>query len=91
MILHRDGRPGGRSHDFQATRRPDPENIYQAKRAGLRGRMVSTWHVREADVDALLDGWDAEAVARGIARGDPRYRTEGEPWLRDKSGVSGDP
>ena len=71
-------------------RRPDPTRNYEAKRAGLRGRMVSTRHVREADVDALLDGWDAEAAGRGIARDDPRYRTEGEPWLRDRARVTED-
>ena len=71
-------------------RRSDPERIFEAKRACLRGRMVAMWKVREADVDTLLDCWDIVATARVIARHDPRYWSEGEPWLRYEAEVSDD-
>ena len=35
------------------TRKPDPTRIYEAKREGLRGRMVASWHVPEATGDQL--------------------------------------
>jgi hypothetical protein len=44
---------------------------------------VSSWLVREADVDRLLDAWDAEAVARGLERTDGRYWSEDEAWMGD--------
>jgi hypothetical protein len=65
-------------------RKPDPPRIYEAKRAGLRARMVSTRRVREVDVDRLLDGWDAEAAGRGLERADGRYWSDGEAWMRDR-------
>lgn len=50
--------------------------------------MVPTWLVSEVAADAALDGWDAEAASRELPRSDGRYWTEGEPWMRDKCGVS---
>lgn len=49
-------------------RGPNPQRIYEAKREGRRSRMVASWHVPEADADALLDAWDAEAGGRELAR-----------------------
>ena len=69
-------------------RRSSPENIYQAKRAGLRGRMVGSWHAQPDDADRALDGWDLEAATRGLARDSSAYWSEAEPWLRDECGVS---
>ena len=73
-------------------RRPDPDRIYQAKRAGLRGRMVSSWKVREADADALLDAWDIVASGMGLLRDDPRYWGERRDLAaRIRLGWRGDP
>jgi hypothetical protein len=45
-------------------RRADPERIYQAKLAGLRGRIVRQWHQSDDRADALLAEWDREATTR---------------------------
>jgi hypothetical protein len=52
-------------------RRTDPDRIQEAKRAGIRARMASTWGVTEARADELLDEWEAEAARIGPERSDP--------------------
>ena len=56
----------------------------------MRVRMVGLWHVDEAEVDRLLDEWEAEAAVRGLGRLDRWYWRSGADWLREKVGVSDD-
>jgi hypothetical protein len=67
-----------------------PQEGFDDGRNRLRTRMVGLWHVDEAEVDRLLDAWDAEAAVRGLGRFDRRYWNAGIDWLREKVGVSDD-
>ena len=66
-------------------RRPDPARIHAAQRAGLHGRMVSSWRVAPERADELLEAWAREAEVRGLAPGDRDYWSLGEPWLRERA------
>ena len=70
-------------------RRSTPDRIHEAKRAGLRGRMVDEWRLLPARADELLDEWEAEAARLGQERTDPTYWSEGEVWMRARSGRPG--
>jgi len=48
--------------------------------------MASTWGIGETRADELLDEWEAEAARIGPERGDPTYWSEGEIWMRARSG-----
>lgn len=63
-------------------RRPDPARIYEARRAGAVARLASRTGSERAE--QLVAGWEAEAEARGIPRGDARYWSEGAAWLEDR-------
>ena len=63
---------------------------FDVTRARVRETMVLMWRVDEADVDRLLDGWDAEAAVRGLDRFGWQYWSESNVWLRHKAGVSDD-
>jgi hypothetical protein len=71
------------------SRRPSPDAIHAAKRAGLRGRMVDEWRIAPDRADELLDEWDAEAARLGQERTDRDYWSEGEVWMRARSGRPG--
>jgi hypothetical protein len=67
-----------------------PQERFDDGHRRMRLRMVGLWHVDEAEVDRLLDEWDAEAAVRGPGRFDRRYWHAGSDWLREKVGVSDD-
>jgi hypothetical protein len=67
-----------------------PQERFEDGRTRMRVRMVGLWHVDEAEVDRLLDDWDAEAAVRGLGRFDRQYWNAGSQWLRAKVGVSDD-
>ena len=69
-------------------RRPNPQRIHEAKRAGNHSRMVSHWRVQLGIADKVPDAWDQEADGRGLARNDPRYWQEAGKWLSDKPWMS---
>jgi hypothetical protein len=60
------------------------QRIYEAKLAGLRGRIVEGWRQTEAAADALLDDWHAEASTRGLDRREPAYWDEGAAWIAER-------
>jgi hypothetical protein len=71
------------------TRTADPDRIHQAKRAGLRGRMVDDWRLLPERANELLDEWEAEAARLGQERTDRDYWAEGEVWIRARAGRPG--
>ena len=64
-------------------RRRDRERIYQARRAGLVARLVST-AVAPDRADALVAAWEAHATAGGLARDGEPYWDEAWPWLESR-------
>jgi hypothetical protein len=67
-------------------RRRDPDRIREARRAGLHARMTNAWQLTPERASELLDGWDAEAEARGLSRDDARYASEQERWIKEQAG-----
>lgn len=65
-------------------RRPNPDRIREAQRAGLRARMIGHWRLTEARADELLAGWDAEAAERGIDPDGSDHVLDREAWLRER-------
>jgi hypothetical protein len=48
--------------------------------------MVSAWRIPPDTGNDLLDEWDAEAARLGQERTDREYWTEGETWIKARSG-----
>ena len=55
------------------------ERIYQAKRAGLVGRIAHAVGAERAE--ALMAAWEVEAAQRGLPRESVAFWTEVEPWM----------
>ena len=49
--------------------------------------MVTSWRMAEADADALLAAWEAEAKRRGMRPTDPGYWSAVEPWLEARRAI----
>jgi hypothetical protein len=60
--------------------RANRERVHEAQRAGLRNRLRHQRRVSQDVAEAILDGWAAEAAARGLGPDDPGYWSEG--WAR---------
>jgi hypothetical protein len=65
-------------------RRADPERIYQAKLAGLRGRILREWRQSEERADELLREWETEAATRGLDRREPAYWDAAARWIEGR-------
>ena len=46
--------------------------------------MVDVWRMSEADADALLAAWEAEAEGRGMRPSDHDYFATAQPWLEGR-------
>jgi hypothetical protein len=57
--------------------------IWQAQRAGLAARLRDTLRISPDRVEALIEAWEAEAVARGLAAADG-YWSAAETWLAER-------
>jgi hypothetical protein len=64
-------------------RRRDRERIYQARRAGLVARLVSSG-VAPDRADALVEAWEANAAASGLMRDGEAYWDQAWPWLEPR-------
>jgi hypothetical protein len=64
-------------------RRRDRERIYEARRAGLVARLMSSG-VAEDRALALVDAWEAQATASGLVRDGEAYWDEAWPWLEPR-------
>jgi hypothetical protein len=60
-------------------RRPTPERIHEAQRAGVRARLISSRMMPET-ADAWLAEWDALAARDGLAIGSG-YWTAAWDWI----------
>jgi len=64
-------------------RRRDRERIYQARRAGLLGRLMSSG-ITPDRADGLVAAWEVEATANGLVRDGEAYWDEAWPWLESR-------
>ena len=64
-------------------RRRDRKRIYQARRAGIVARLMSTGVAQER-AEALMAAWEVEATADGLVRDGEAYWDEAWPWLEPR-------
>jgi hypothetical protein len=65
------------------SRRPDPERIYSAQRAGTVARLTD--RLGSTKAEALVARWEAEAARRGVGRDAPAYWSEAERWFKEQA------
>jgi hypothetical protein len=63
-------------------RRADPERIYAAKRAGTVARYTSRVGAERAE--RLMAGWETEADARGLVRGQTPFWSDANAWFQEQ-------
>lgn len=61
------------------SRRPDPERIYQAHRAGTLQRLIGEGELPDR-AERLIALWEAETAQKGVER-DGRYWDAGWAWM----------
>jgi hypothetical protein len=49
-------------------RRPNPERIYEARRAAIESRLARSRTLSQEDVESWLAAWEAEGARRGLDR-----------------------
>ncbi len=64
-------------------RRRDLERIYQARRAGIVARLMSTGVLAER-AQTLMVAWETEATAVGLAPDFAAYWDRAWPWLEPR-------
>jgi hypothetical protein len=62
------------------TRKPDPENIYMARRTARFRRLVDEERVDELEAEHLITAWEREE-ARGLDRHASSFWPTGEEWM----------
>ena len=65
-------------------RRGDPKLIYQAQRAAILRRLVTTERLEELDAEHWIARWEREAEAIGRTRGSPSYWDDAWRWIEDQ-------
>jgi len=68
-------------------RRPDPERLYLAHRAGIASRLVSQARLSPAAAERWITAWEAEAAQRGLARHSDVYWRPAWDWITDRRRV----
>jgi hypothetical protein len=63
-------------------RRAEPDKIREAQRAGTLARLTSGGRISPERAEALLSGWEAEAVERGLVPGSSSYQLEKGRWIK---------
>jgi hypothetical protein len=63
-------------------RKPNPENIYIARRVGRSNRMVGQERMDELDAEHLMSVWEREAESRGLDRYSAQFWDEAEGLVR---------
>jgi len=58
-------------------RRPDPERLYLASRAGLLSRLEAQAHLSPEKAEEWMRRWEAEAASRGLDRRSGEFRGAG--------------
>ncbi len=68
-------------------RKPDPERIYQARRAANVRRLVLQHRLDELGAEQWIAAWEREAESRGLDRHAETFWEMGRTWIADgKSG-----
>ena len=67
-------------YDPAMSRRPDPDRIAEAKRAGLTARLRDTLGSEDV-AEALMATYHDQSTAAGITPASPAYWDQAETWL----------
>ncbi len=62
-------------------RKPDPERIYQARRAANVRRLVLTHRLDDLDAEQWVAAWERETASRGLVRDADTFWEEGQVWI----------
>jgi hypothetical protein len=62
-------------------RKPDPERIYQARRAANFRRLVLQDRLDELDTEHWIAAWEREAASRGLDRHGAPFWDDGRAWI----------
>lgn len=65
-------------------RRPDPERLYEAHRAGLFQRLVHGARLSENKAEQSLTAWEAEAALRGLDRRSELFWRPAWDWIAEQ-------
>ena len=66
------------------SRRGDPERIYQAQRAGIFQRLVTSERINELDAEHWISRWEREAEASGRARSTATFWDDAWEWIAEQ-------
>jgi hypothetical protein len=64
-------------------RKPNPERIYQARRAANFRRLVLQHRLDELDAEHWIAAWEREAASCGPERHGGAFWEEGQAWIAD--------
>jgi hypothetical protein len=64
-------------------RKPDPERIYQARRAATFRRLVDEQRLDELGAEHRIAAWEREAESRGLDRHGGAFWNEGRAWIAE--------
>jgi hypothetical protein len=67
-------------------RRPDPEKLYLAHRAGHLSRLEAQAHMSPGAAEAWMVRWEAEASLRGLDRRSGEYWRNAWDWIAERRG-----
>jgi len=62
-------------------RKPDPERIYQARRAATFCRLVDEHCLDELDAEHWMARWEREAEVRALDRHTDAFWQDSAPWI----------
>jgi len=64
-------------------RKPNPENIYLARRAATFSRLTRPGMPQER-AEALVAAWEAEAATRGLVRHSAAFWEASDEWIEER-------
>jgi hypothetical protein len=65
-------------------RRPDPENLYLAHRAGHVSRLISQGKLSPEKAERWITAWEAEAALRGLGRRSELFWRPAWEWISER-------
>ena len=65
-------------------RRPDPERIHHAQRAGLLSRLEAQAHLSPEKAEEWVSRWEAEAAERGLNRHSGLFWEPAWEWIAEQ-------
>jgi hypothetical protein len=68
------------------SRRPDPEKLYQAHRAGHLSRLQAEARLNPDKAEAWISHWETEAALRGLDRRSGEFWAPAWEWIAQKIG-----